>query len=232
MNMENMDQYRMTDADAETFYRDGYILARRFLSSESVGVINESYDQRIQDLEGKKEWQGLPISEAAQIELDSGRIRESMEMLLGGPTLFWHGMYAIVMPGGHGLDWHQDNQYTHILGHMCNAFVALDRITPANAGLWIAPRSHLLGRLPNLNTEPGHKRAPTPDNAIPGPDMEPGDALIFHRELLHHSKQNTTGQPRRAFAFQVSNANCRFADSGKLVSSRENLVSGHSSTSG
>ena len=227
MNTLATDLYAITEADMEAFYREGYFLARRFLPPSSVELINRSYDEQVKALADRKEWQGLVMSEAAQAELDTPRIRACMEQLLGGSTTFWHGMYAVVMPGGRGLDWHQDNQYTHILGHMCNAFVALDRISTENAGLWIAPRSHLLGRLPNLNTEEGHKRAAEPENAIPGPVLEPGDALVFHRELLHHSKENTTSKPRRAFAFQVSNANCRFAESGKLVSSRENLVSGH-----
>lgn len=220
--------YRINDDDMQAFYREGYFLARTFLPASSVEIINASYEDQIATLQDKKEWQGLLMSDAAQAELGSDRIRDCMEQLLGGPTTFWHGMYAVVMPGGRGLDWHQDNQYTHILGHMCNAFVALDTITPDNAGLWIAPRSHLLGRLPNLNTEEGHKRAAEPENAIPAPDLQPGDALIFHRELLHHSKENRTDRPRRAFAFQVSNANCRFAETGQLVSSREQLVSGHS----
>ncbi|MEX0330777.1 MAG: phytanoyl-CoA dioxygenase family protein [Puniceicoccaceae bacterium] len=219
--------YQINEEDTQAFYREGFFVARQFLPAESVEVINQSYDEQIKALQEEKEWQGLVMSDVAQSELDTPRIHACMEELLGGPTTFWHGMYAVVMPGGRGLDWHQDNQYTHILGHMCNAFVALDSITTENAGLWIAPRSHLLGRLPNINPEEGHKRAAEPDNAIPGPPLQPGDALIFHRELLHHSKENRTDRPRRAFAFQVSSASCRFAETGELVSSREDLVSGH-----
>ena len=165
--------YQLTESDAEAFYREGYFLARGFLSRESVDAINCSYEEKVEEVRGEKDWQGLPISDSAQAELSCERISRCMDELLGGPTQFWHGMYAVVLPGGRGLDWHQDNQYTHILGHMCNAFVALDHITADNAGLWIAPRSHLLGRQPNLNKEEGHKRAPEPDNAMPAPPMEP-----------------------------------------------------------
>lgn len=227
MSQTTQDLYAISENDVQAFYREGYFFAPRFLAPESVDRINASYDEQIKTLEGKKNWSALPFSEEAQAELNASRIQKIMEAVLGGPTQLWLGMYAVVMPGGRGLQWHQDNQYTHILGHMCNAFVALDRITPENAGLWIAPRSHLLGRLPNLNKEEGHKRAPEPENGRPAPDMEAGDALIFHRELLHHSKENRTDKPRRAFAFQVSNRHCRFAKTGELVTSRENLVSGH-----
>ena len=220
--------YTISETDVQAFYREGYFVARNFLSPQSVERINASYEEQIKTLEGKTNWNALPFSKEAQAELAQERIKQCMENVLGGPTQLWLGMFAVVMPGGRGLQWHQDNQYTHILGHMCNAFVALDRITTENAGLWIAPRSHLLGRLPNLNKEgEQHKRAPEPDNAMPAPDMEAGDALIFHREFLHHSKENKTDRPRRAFAFQVSNRNCRFAKTGELVTSRQDLVSGH-----
>ena len=211
----------MTEEDVREFYREAYIVARNFISSKSVDIINTSYESGIETLAGRKEWKGLPFSEAAQKELYTTRVIEGLELLMGGELELWLGMYAVVMPGGNGLAWHQDNQYTHVLGHMCNAFVAWDTITQENAGLWIAPRSHLLGRLPNENKEPGHRRAAEPANATPAPDLNPGDAVIFHREFLHHSKINHTDRPRRAFAFQIANKNCRFAKTGELVTSEE-----------
>jgi hypothetical protein len=33
--------------------------------------------------------------------------------------------------------------YSHILGGALNCFVALDKITPDKATLWVAPKSHL-----------------------------------------------------------------------------------------
>ena len=95
--------------------------------------------------------------------LQSERLVDMMERLFRSPARLWLGMYAVVRPqGGRGLAWHQDNQYTHILGPALNAFIALDTITEKNAGLWIAPRSHLLGRQPNINEGEGHRRAADP----------------------------------------------------------------------
>src|SRR5690606_11452786 len=115
-------------------------------------------------------------------------IVEVFEKILGDQVKLWMGMYATVMPRNKGLEWHQDNMYTHILGHMLNGFIALDHITRENAGLWIAPRSHLLGRQPNINEDPNdHRRAAEPENGEPCKPMAPGDAVIFHRETLHCS---------------------------------------------
>lgn len=130
-------------------------------------------------------------------------------------------MNAVVQPHGHGLAWHQDNMYRHVLGLVLNCFVALDHIDQTNAGLWIAPKSHLKGRQPNINDESEHhKRAADPPNGMPCEPMNPGDAVIFSFETLHHSKQNQTDKPRRAFAFQVASVNCRYADTGKLLEDR------------
>jgi ectoine hydroxylase-related dioxygenase (phytanoyl-CoA dioxygenase family) len=221
MELSTDNLFDITEEHIEAFYREGIFMAPSFLSQNSVDKMNAAYDDEILKLEGEKEWKNLPFAEEIQEELHNQRITEMMESLLGGPAQLWLGMYAVVMPGGKGLDWHQDNQYTHILGHMCNVFVALDDIDVNKAGLWIAPRTHLLGRQPNLNNDGPHRRAADPDNPIPVEPMKKGDAVIFHRELLHHSKTNHTDTPRRAFAFQVSSANCRFAETGMLIKSRD-----------
>jgi len=209
--------FQLREAEIEQFYREGYFLAREFLTREAVETMNADYESEVAKLTDSKDWRALPFQESAQKELQQPRITKMMEQLLGGPIELWLGMYAVVIPGADGLAWHQDNQYTHILGHMCNAFVALDEITPENAGLWIAPRTHLLGRQPNLNQEKGHRRAAEPKNPVAVERMQPGDAIIFHREMLHHSKTNYSDKPRRAFAFQVSAKSCRFAETGKPV---------------
>jgi ectoine hydroxylase-related dioxygenase (phytanoyl-CoA dioxygenase family) len=219
LSIDNL--FDLTEEHIEAFYREGFFMAPSFLSQDSVEKMNAAYDDEILKLEGEKEWKNFPFAEEIQAELQNQRITEMMENLLGGPAQLWLGMYAVVMPGGKGLDWHQDNQYTHILGHMCNVFVALDDIDVNKAGLWIAPRTHLLGRQPNLNADGPHRRAADPDNPISVEPMKKGDAVIFHRELLHHSKTNHTDTPRRAFAFQVSSANCRFAETGMLIKSRD-----------
>ncbi len=213
--------FALQESDIEQFYREGWCFAPRFLATDSVDQLNEAYANQVAERTDEKEWISLPFRTEAQAELQTPRVLAMMERLLGGPIQLWLGMYAVVMPGGQGLAWHQDNQYTHILGHMANVFVALDPITTENAGLWIAPRSHRLGRQPNLNENTGHRRAADPENPQPVASMAPGDAVIFHRELLHHSKQNRSNSPRRAFAFQVSSASCRFAETGKLVEAKK-----------
>ena len=231
--MPEVSKFQLSEDMIEQFYREGYFYAPGFITVETVNAINQE-NVEFANAESDGNWRSHPIIHVEQEKAkypqtvrfltDPGTIGV-FERVLGNQVRLWMGMYAVVAPAGDGLEWHQDNQYTHILGHMLNGFVALDHITQENAGLWLAPGSHRLGRLPNLNTEPGHRRAAEPGNGMPCNPMAPGDAVIFHRETLHHSKKNYTDKPRRAYAFQVGSANCRYAETGKLLLDRD-LLSG------
>ncbi len=229
--MSKVSSFQLKEEMVEQFYREGYFYAPGFITPETVDEINKENDA-FANAEGDGKWRSNPIIHIEQEKeqypqttrflTDAHTIRV-YEHILGHQVRLWMGMYALVAPYGNGLEWHQDNQYTHILGHMLNGFIALDNISVENAGLWIAPYSHRSGRQPNLNTEPGHRRAAEPGNGMPCNPLAPGDAVIFHRETLHHSKKNTTDKPRRAYAFQVGSANCRYAETGKLLEDRDLL---------
>ncbi|WP_164821623.1 phytanoyl-CoA dioxygenase family protein [Paenibacillus koleovorans] len=226
--MTKRTQFVLTDEMVEQFYREGYFYAPGFLNQETVDAINRE-NEDFANAESDGRWKSKAIVKVEEEKasypettgfLTDPEIVSVFERIVGDEVRLWMGMYAVVAPQGNGLEWHQDNQYTHILGHMLNGFIALDTITQQNAGLWLAPGSHLLGRLPNLNEGEGHKRAADPPNGMPCPPMSPGDAVFFHRETLHHSKKNHTDKPRRAYAFQVASTVCRYAKTGKLLEDR------------
>ncbi|UVI30639.1 phytanoyl-CoA dioxygenase family protein [Paenibacillus spongiae] len=223
----------LTDEMVEEFYREGYFYAPGFITPETVEAINEE-QEAFANGSGGGEWRSNPFTHydkhglqypATARMLRDPKVVGVLEGVLGDAVRLWMGMYAVVPPRGKGLEWHQDNQYTHILGHMLNGFIALDAITQENAGLWIAPRSHRLGRQPNLDEGGAHRRAAVPENGMPCKPMKPGDAVFFHRETLHHSKGNHTDKPRRAFAFQASSYTARYAETGKPLLDRELLSS-------
>jgi ectoine hydroxylase-related dioxygenase (phytanoyl-CoA dioxygenase family) len=234
MLTKNVSDFNLTEEMVEDFYREGFFYAPGFITKETVDKINMENAEFANRQSSDGQWKSNGITNLDKSKdpfpetvnfLTSRRIVECFETILGDDVKLWMGMYAVVPPRGEGLAWHQDNMYTHILGHMLNGFIALDTITQENAGLWLAPRSHRLGRQANLN-EPGkHRRAAEPENGIPCKPMQPGDAVIFHRETLHHSKTNHTDKPRRAYAFQVASAVCRYAETGKLLTDRDDLSS-------
>ncbi len=148
------------------------------------------------------------------------RIVGAAEQIFELPARVYYGMVAVVPAGGgHGLPWHQDNQYHQILGGALNMFVALCDITPDKAILWVAPKSHLGGVQPskqNETTAIGHREALVePENGVPLPAMKTGDVCIFDRSFYHRSLQNHTNEHRYAYAAQYQADNARLADNGE-----------------
>jgi ectoine hydroxylase-related dioxygenase (phytanoyl-CoA dioxygenase family) len=214
----------LTEEQIAHYYREGYVLVRGLVESEAIASVMAQAQHRVR--EGDK-WQPTIFdhdnptrdAEIHQV-LWNQRVISAAEDLLGTPPRVYFGMLAVVPAGGgHGLPWHQDNQYTHILGGALNAFVALSAITPDMATLWIGPRTHLMGVQPaqaNTTTAPGHRESLyEPANAIQLPALQPGDACIFDRSTLHRSLQNTTDRHRFAYAAQFQAEHARMAETGE-----------------
>ena len=154
--------------------------------------------------------------------LVDARVLGAVEQLLGAQAQVWYGMAAVVPGGGgRGLPWHQDNQYTHILHHALNTFIALNDISPDMATLWVAPRSHLAGLTASHDRGDGHREAAVaPANPLQLPALQAGDACIFNRNTLHRSLTNSTGQHRVAYAAQYVEAGGVHAATGEPIGRR------------
>lgn len=214
----------LTDEQIEHFYREGYLLLPGLVSPDRVQAVLEAAPA---DLRVEGRWRAVvfnhddPQQDAPVHQLlVEPAVIEAVEAVFAGPARVWYGMFAVVPAnGGHGLPWHQDNQYTQLLGPALNVFIALCPVSEENAGLWIAPRSHRSGVRParrNETTARGHREAlEDPDNGVPLPPMQPGDACIFDRHTLHRSLQNRTDRHRFAYAAQYLAENTRLAETGK-----------------
>src|SRR3954447_24416685 len=181
-----------TDEQIEHFYREGYLLLPGLVSPSRARAVLEAAPG---DLQTDGRWRALvfnhddPRQDAPVHQLlVEPAVVEAVEALFAGPARVWYGMFAVVpASGGHGLPWHQDNQYTRLLGPALNVFIALCPISEENAGLWVAPRSHPAGGRRagrNDTAAPGHREAlEDPENGMPLPPMQPGDACIFDRHM-------------------------------------------------
>lgn len=218
----------LTEDQIEHYFREGYVLVRQLAPPGAIAAVMGEAQSRIKPGDF---WQPT-IFDHANPGKDAGlhrllgepAIYEAAGQLLGAPARVYYGMLAVVPPrGGRGLPWHQDNQYSHILGGALNIFFAISDITPDMAGLWVAPRSHLSGVRPAHASAAahGHREADVaPDNPLALPALEPGDACIFDRHLLHRSLTNQSDRPRVAYAAQFQSDFARMADTGKRDPSR------------
>jgi len=214
----------LTEEQLEEYYREGYLLARGLVPQGTVRAVLQALPPEFQ---AGERWRAR-IFEHDQPEKDAKLHRllvepalvEAVTAIFGGSPRVFYGMLAVVAAnGGHGLPWHQDNQYTQLLGGALNVFVALCPIREEKAGLWVAPQSHRLGvqaARRNETTAPGHREALVePENALPLPPMDPGDVCIFDRCTLHRSLTNRTEEDRYAYAAQFQAEHTREAVTGK-----------------
>jgi len=220
----------LTEDQVTEFHREGYILVRdaieksvceEIVSAGSAGVNPNAtvWQARTFDWNNPtKDW------EVHQL-LGNERLIQIAEDLLEAPARVFYGMLAMVPAhGGKGLPWHQDNQYSFVLGRALNVFVALGEITPERGGLWIAPRSHTKGLVASHEAGGdlgGHRESNTePENGFPVPHMGPGDLVAFDRNTLHRSVKNESDHPRYAYACQFCAEHARDATEGKRYTDR------------
>ena len=85
---------------------------------------------------------------------------------------------------------------------MASCYIAIDRAVQANGCLQVLPKSHRLERIDHgivggqTGADPDRMPAIMERFDLRYVEMEPGDGLFFHANLLHRSDQNTSDDPR------------------------------------
>ncbi|OWF42642.1 uncharacterized protein LOC110460787 [Mizuhopecten yessoensis] len=217
-------ELELTDSMREDFDKHGYIMVRNFLDSEErlkVKQALEDYDNitskgyKISDREGRECKLALwshPGSDVTGMVARCDKMVNTCEKLLGGEVYHYHTklMMKNADTGGSHL-WHQDYGYWYKNGclypDMLTVFIAIDRCNKENGCLEILRGSHKCGRIEHLmvagQTGADMDRVTDIKNSGHCPlevvEMEPGDALFFHCNLLHTSGPNFS--PHRRWAF-------------------------------
>ena len=213
----------ITEEQVAEYFREGYIVIRGLVPESAIDAALAAAPAEAQG----SGWQAR-VFDHNEPTKDAGvhrllvqpEIVDAVEAIFEAPARVYYGMLATVPAhGGNGLPWHQDNQYTRLLGNALNTFVALCDITPDKAILWVAPRSHLSGTAASKDSElygAGHREAAVePENGMPLPGLKKGDVCIFDRNTFHRSLQNTTDEPRHAYAAQYMADYSREATTGR-----------------
>jgi ectoine hydroxylase len=135
------------------------------------------------------------------------RMVRSCEKLLGGEVYHYHSKMIMKDPRvGGAWTWHQDYGYWYQNGvlwpDLVSVFIAVDPSTRENGCLQVIRGSHKLGRIDHILTgeQAGADKARVDEVLKRLPlvhvEMEPGDALFFHPNLLHRSDRNSSPNPR------------------------------------
>lgn len=129
--------------------------------------------------------------------------------LLGGPELDQLINQAHIKNPGDGVSFHfhQDSYHrrygTELFrdvngrGSFVQTLTAVDAMNPENGGLWVVPKSHLLGHIP---TRDGHLPEGAFDRGAAIPlSLDAGDTILFGPFTVHGSGLNAGTTPRRVF---------------------------------
>ncbi|MEX1239067.1 MAG: phytanoyl-CoA dioxygenase family protein [Cyclobacteriaceae bacterium] len=214
-----MDHRKLTSKDKETFQKDGYLLVPSFFMKEETdllyGIAREdaviqktTYDR--QDKDGLRTklslWYSLDDS-IYSLVARCGRMVSGVELLLGGEPAHFHSKLMQKEPKvGGAWEWHQDYGYWYSDGFlfpdMLSAMTALTPATRENGCLQVIKGSHRLGRLEHglAGEQAGAdmERVEEARNrmALVYVELNPGDTLFFHSNLLHRSDSNRSDSAR------------------------------------
>lgn len=212
----NIPSKPLSEDQIAEFYCEGYIVVKQLVSHEVVESVVCEAKKVPTNVDGS--WTpkcfdfSKPLKDAALHQcLIEETIVTAVEQIFEARARAYFGMLAVVKAnGGKGLPWHQDNQYSQVLGRALNTFVALCDITPDKGILWVAPRTHLLGTQPSEEAENHHREAKVePEGGMPLPGLKKGDVCIFDRNTYHRSLKNDTNEDRYAYAAQYVEENAR-----------------------
>jgi hypothetical protein len=211
----------LTPTQLSDFEQNGFLIERNLFDPEETQLLQQAAKD---DQELDRRSQGRRDRSGATVRLTlwnhpgdgiygmfarSKKLVGRMEDLLGGEVYHYHSKMILKDPEiGGAWEWHQDYGYWYHYGClqplMASAMIAVDPAKVNNGCLEVLKGSHILGRL-------DHSLAGEQSGADPerveialerfervAVELEPGDTLFFHCNLLHCSGQNHSPDPRWA----------------------------------
>jgi ectoine hydroxylase-related dioxygenase (phytanoyl-CoA dioxygenase family) len=212
----------LTEDQIETFHRDGYVVIKNFCGNQEIdklyttaiedsAITGHSLD--LNDLSGKKTRLSLwftPGNDVFGYLTRSEKMIHAVSPLLDSdsPVCHFHSKLMQKEPRvGGAWEWHQDYGYWYKNQFMypeqlISVMVALTKANKENGCLQVIKGSHKLGRVNHgFSGEQVGADMIMVNNALRTMELvycelDPGDALVFHSNLLHRSEANLSDYPR------------------------------------
>jgi hypothetical protein len=210
----------LNDDQISQFDHDGYLILRGLFDAEEMDLLLKiaRADRRLSDeAASRKDGQGGVSKLTLRNDLGDDvysaivrcrRVVDAMEQLLRGEVYHWHHKMMLKEPRvGGAWEWHQDYGYWYqydycLFPDMASCMIAVDRATRENGCLQVIPASHRMGRIDHVKVgdqtgaDPERVEAVLQRLPVVHVELDPGDALFFHGNLLHASGRNTSPNPR------------------------------------
>jgi ectoine hydroxylase-related dioxygenase (phytanoyl-CoA dioxygenase family) len=217
-----MSVFQLSQQQISSYENDGYIIIRNFLSGPEAGKLykiamadeimkKNSFD--LNDQSGKKTKLALwytPGNDAYGLLTRSHRMINTANVLLDGnaPICHFHSKLMQKEPRvGGAWEWHQDYGYWYkneflLPDQMLSIMIAITEANKENGCMQVIKGSHKMGRIEHgFAGEQVGASQHCVDLALKTMELVyvelmPGDALIFHSNLLHRSEANLSGKSR------------------------------------
>lgn len=212
----------LADAEVARYERDGYVIVPSFFSAEEIGklyslavgdtVVNKNAID-LNDQSGKKTKLTLwftPGEDVYSMMLRSERMVLSAARLLDSdsPVCHFHTKLMQKEPRvGGAWEWHQDFGYWYknqflFPDRLVSIMIALTRANKENGCLQVISGSHKMGRINHgfageqVGADMVMVNHALKTLKLVYVELQPGDALFFHPNLIHRSEANLSESPR------------------------------------
>jgi hypothetical protein len=213
--------YQLSQEELKAYHQDGYLIKRSFFSVEETNLLyNLSIDDSVignsmdfNDQSGNRTRLTLwftPGDDSFGLMSRSERMVRAVAALLGteGEVCHFHSKVMQKEPKvGGAWEWHQDYGYWYKNGFlypeaMNSVMVALTEATKENGCLQVLKGSHKMQRFEHGFA--GEQQGADMDFVTAAEkvcelvyvELNPGDALFFHSNILHRSAANTSDKSR------------------------------------
>jgi phytanoyl-CoA dioxygenase PhyH len=227
-------ELRLSDDEAATYQRDGFMTLQRITGDSEARWFREVYDRVLGERLRRRlseggplgpldntlwvrldRWETLALSQTALVRNAS---RVAARLLEVNEASLEVGLRFFFKPknGGRPVPWHQDEaHHDPALEHRSlNVWVPFDAVNTDNGCLWYVPGSHLEGL-----REHRHPGGAAPavalmtddvpvERAVPAP-LPLAGASFHHCRTLHCSRTNSSSGHRRALAIVCSVASSK-----------------------
>ncbi|MBS1526274.1 MAG: phytanoyl-CoA dioxygenase family protein [Bacteroidetes bacterium] len=217
-----MSSKQLTAEQVAAYHRDGYVLIRNFCSEAEINKLYKTALEDdamrknaldLNDLSGKKTRLSLwftPGNDVFGYLTRSERMVNSVAQLLDSdaPVCHFHSKLMQKEPKvGGAWEWHQDYGYWYknqfmFPDQLISVMVALTPANKENGCLQVIKGSHKIGRVNHgFSGEQVGADMTMVNNCLKTmelvySELNPGDALFFHSNLLHRSEANLSDHPR------------------------------------
>ncbi|CAK8674786.1 unnamed protein product [Clavelina lepadiformis] len=212
------ERFEVTPEMKNEFDRDGFILVRGLFTKEEIDKLYKG----LQLGNIIKHAFNLPDGEKMNSKMvvwnhpgndytgRLGRCRrlvDTTEKLLGGEVYHYHTKVNMKEPHtGGAFQWHQDYGYWYknalLFPDLLSVMVAIHRSDKGNGCLKVLRGSHKLGRIDHIRM--GGQNGAEPERLAEAKkileeiyvELDPGDGIFFHCNVLHSSAQNHSDRKR------------------------------------